>query len=239
MVKCYTKKKSDGGSYTTCVGFQAKSGKTKPKAKPKSKLKGKTITIRRKIKKKKKVKGVMTIQKKIKGTKKLENKSTIKPVISKPKAKPKYGRMKPKAKAPKKLSAGASVLFTQRGFMNVVGQFAIPKEERERRGRIAEKELDRMFNTLKNKNEVLYHNNITANYSNIAGLKRTIKGREKLLKKYKQKTENYKLIMRKKYKSPRQRGRFGSETAFRSDGVKMLESIISSLKQRLKERMKK
>ena len=233
MVKCYTKKKSDGGSYTTCVGFQAKSGKTKPKAKPKSKLKGKTITIRRKIKKKKvkpTVKGVMTIQKKIKGTKKLENKSTIKPVISKPKAKP---------KSPKKLSAGASVLLTQRGFMNVVGQFAITKEERKRRGRIAEKELDRMFNTLKNKNEVLYHNNITANYSNIAGLKRTIKGREKLLKKYKQKTENYKLIMRKKYKSPRQRGRFGSETAFRSDGVKMLESIISSLKQRLKERMAK
>ena len=125
MVKCYTKKKSDGGSYTTCIGFQAKSGKTKPKAKPKSKLKGKTITIKRKIKKKKKVKGVMTIQKKIKGTKKLENKSTIKPVISKSKAKP-----KPKAKAPKKLSAGKSVLLTQGGFMAMVGKASIPKKRK-------------------------------------------------------------------------------------------------------------
>ena len=131
MVKCYTKKKSDGGSYTTCIGFQAKSGKTKPKAKPKSKLKGKTITIKRKIKKKKvkpTAKGVMSIQKKIKGTKKLKNKSTIKPVISKSKAKP-----KPKAKAQKKLSAGKSVLFTQRGFMAMVGKAVITKTELKKR----------------------------------------------------------------------------------------------------------
>ena len=220
MVKCYTKKRkpeNGGGNYTTCIGFQ-KGGKAKPK----------TIKIKRK---KKKVKGVMTIEKKIKTTRKLKNKSTIKPPLTKSKVKP-----KPKTKL---MKGGKAVLMGLPINMKIIGQYAITKEERERRGRIAEKELDRMFNRLKNKNEALFHNNITANYSNIAGLKRTIKGREKVLKQYKKKTENYKLIMRKKYKSPRQRGRFGSETAFRSDGVKMLESIISDLKQRLKERTKK
>tara|TARA_R110001592_G_scaffold127730_2_gene339707 strand:- start:378 stop:1370 length:993 start_codon:yes stop_codon:yes gene_type:complete len=131
MVKCYTKKKSDGGSYTTCIGFQAKSGKTKPKAKPKSKskLKGKTITIKRKIKKKKvkpTAKGVMTIQKKIKGTKKLKNKSTIKPVISKPKAKPKA----------KILSAGKAVLMGLPINMKTIGQYVITKSEKERREKL-------------------------------------------------------------------------------------------------------
>ena len=152
MVKCYTKKKSDGGSYTTCIGFQAKSGKTKPKAKPKakpkpkSKLKGKTITIKRKIKKKKKVKptakGVMTIQKKIKGTKKLENKSTIKPLISKPKAKPKYGRMKPKPKA-KILSAGKAVLMGLPINMKTIGQYVITKKEKRRRLEVIENSIQR------------------------------------------------------------------------------------------------
>jgi len=184
MVKtkeCYTKKKKDGGNYTTCVEGQKK--------------------------KTKKIKKIAVIRKK-------------------------------KKPAPKKMSAGMSVLMTS-GLMQKIGKAAIPKEERERRGRVLERELDKMFNTLQNKNEKVFHNNITANYSSIAGLKRTIKGREKVLERYKKKTENYKLIMRKKYKSPRQRGRWGSETAVNSDGVKMLESLISSLKQRLKERMEK
>ena len=44
MVKCFTKKKNDGSSYTACVDFNKKTKKT---TKPKSKLKGKTITIKK------------------------------------------------------------------------------------------------------------------------------------------------------------------------------------------------
>ena len=135
MVKCFTKKKNDKSSYTTCIGFQGKpkkKGKTITIKRKIKKKKGKTITIKRKIKKKKvkpTAKGVMTIQKKIKGTKKLENKSTIKPVISKSKA-------KPKAKAQKKLSAGKSVLMGLPINMKIIGKYVITKREKERREKL-------------------------------------------------------------------------------------------------------
>ena len=76
MVKCYTKKKKDGGNYTTCIGFQ-KGGKSK-------------------------VKGVATVEKKIKTTRKLKNKSTIKPPLTKSKVKPKVKKVKKKVKKVKK-----------------------------------------------------------------------------------------------------------------------------------------
>ena len=81
---CKTLKSGDK-QWVACFGNKT----TKPKAK--------TTTIKRKIKRKKKVK------------------PTAKGVISKSKA-------KPKVKAPKKLSAGKAVLLTQMGFMAKVGK---------------------------------------------------------------------------------------------------------------------
>ena len=49
---------------------------------------------------------------------------------------------KPKPKAPKKLSAGKAVLLTQRGFMGGVGAYAIPKKEKARRVKLAERRIN-------------------------------------------------------------------------------------------------
>ena len=148
-------------------------------------------------------------------------------------------KAKPKKTAPKKLSAGKAVLLTQRGFMSMVGAYAIPKVERERRGREVERTLDGMFNRLSGgtgRYMVVYHNAITLT-PNMAGLRRYEKGLEKTLEKYKKLTKDYKLITRKEYLSPKAR-KYGADT-YRGNGIKMLEQLLRYIKEKREEIKKK
>ena len=64
--------------------------------------------------------------------------------------------VKPKKTAQKKLSAGKSVLFTQSGFMNMVGAYAITKAEKARRKKRIEsyeKRIDKYFRYLRTSNQ--------------------------------------------------------------------------------------
>ncbi len=170
-----------------------------------------------------------------KGTKAKPKAKTVKKkaVINKPKAKP------VKKKANIDASAGGRVLLGGGGnVMRLIGSYAIPKVERERRGRVVEREIDKMFNKLTGwrgagygRYAVVYHQ-IQYNPP-MAILRRHEKGLEKTLEKYKKLTKDYKLITRKEYLSPKAR-EYGADT-FRGNGIKMLEQLLRYIKEKREE----
>ena len=140
MVKCYTKKKKDGGNYTTCIGFQ-KGGKSK-------------------------VKGVATVEKKIKTTRKLKNKSTIKPPLTKSKVKPKVKKVKKKVKKvkkkPKRLegrkASAAEAIFGKAGLgkkdsavRKLVGSFRKGGKKGKMKNYVSAKQVKNYFKDKKNR----------------------------------------------------------------------------------------
>ncbi len=150
MVKkkeCYTKKKNDGGSYTTCV-----EGQKKPK------------TI--KIKRKKKV-------------------------------------VKPKKTAPKKLLAGKAVLMGLPINMKIIGQYAIPKKEKERREQVKITKLNkqltaystRVINATHRYKKILKENDMPT-------IKKELKKAIKMKKKYEDLKKDYKTLAKTNWKPP-------------------------------------
>tara|TARA_R110000787_G_scaffold23709_5_gene67474 strand:- start:124 stop:1584 length:1461 start_codon:yes stop_codon:yes gene_type:complete len=109
--------------------------------------------------------------------------------------------VKPKKTAQKKLSAGKSVLFTQSGFMNMVGAYAIPKKEKERREQVKITKLNKQLTSYSTR--VI---NATDKYKSILEkndmptIKKELKKAIKMKKKYEDLKNDYKTLAKTDWK---------------------------------------